>query len=131
MSRTDLISDAFTVIRNASKARKEEAYIPYSNALLSICDILKREGYLENYKEIDLERFKQIKVYLRYEGKKEVISTIKKVSKPGHRVYRKHQAMRPVLRGYGIAIVSTSSGIFTDREARAKGIGGEVIGEIW
>lgn len=131
MSRTDVISDAFTIIRNASKARKEDAYVPYSNALLKICDILKREGYLENYKEVDLEKFKKIKVYLKYEGKKGVISRIRKVSKPGRRAYTKHKSMPSVLRGYGIAIVSTSSGIFTDKEAKAKGVGGEVIGMVW
>ncbi|MFH1505189.1 MAG: 30S ribosomal protein S8 [Candidatus Omnitrophota bacterium] len=131
MSRTDLISDSFTIIRNASSARKEDAYIPYSSFLLKICDILKREGYLENYKEVELENFKKIKVYLKYDGKEGVITQIKKISKPGKRVYTKHEKMPSVLRGYGIAIVSTSLGVFTDREAKAKGIGGEVIGMIW
>jgi small subunit ribosomal protein S8 len=131
MSRTDLISDAFTIIRNASRAKKEETYIPYSNSLLRICEILKQEGYLENFKDIDLEGYKQIKVYLKYEGKKSVINQIKKVSTPGRRVYAKRDAIPLVLRGYGIALVSTSSGILTDKEAKAKGVGGEVIGMIW
>lgn len=131
MSRNDLISDSFTIIRNASRAQKEEAYIPYSNSLLRICDILKKEGYLENFKEIDLENFKKIKVYLKYEGKKSVIEQIKRVSKPGRRVYVKIKDVPYVLRGYGIGIISTSSGLSTDREARKKGVGGEFIGMVW
>lgn len=131
MSRTDLISDAFTIIRNALRAKKEETYIPYSRVLAQICDILKREGYLENFKEIDLENIKQIKVYLKYEGKRSLISEIKKVSTPGRRLYVKRKNIKPVLQGYGLAIVSTSAGILTDKEAREKGIGGELIGMVW
>jgi len=131
MSRTDLISDAFTVIRNAARAKKEETYIPYSAPLLSICNILKREGYLENFKEIDLENLKKIKVYLKYEKKNSTIIQIKKVSKPGRRVYSKSKNIPLVLQGYGIALVSTSQGIFTDKEAKEKGIGGEIIGMVW
>jgi small subunit ribosomal protein S8 len=131
MSRTDVISDAFAVIKTALQAKKEEAYIPYSRSLLEICDILKREGYLENFKEIDLENLKKIKVYLKYEGKRSVISQIKKISSGGRRVYVKKKGIRPVLQGYGVAIISTSSGLLTDKEARAKGLGGEVLGVIW
>ena len=131
MSRTDLISDAFTIIRNASRARKEEAYIPYSNSLLSICDILKKEGYLENFKEVDLESFKKIKVYLKYDKKKGVIEQLKKVSLPGRRVYTKQKSIPSVLQGYGIAIISTSLGMLTDREAKEKGLGGEVVAMVW
>jgi len=131
MSRTDLISDAFTIIRNALRAGKEDAYIPYSNSLLKICEILKKEGYLENFKEVDLEKLKKIKVYLRYEGKKSVITQIKKISSPGRRVYTKRKSIPIALGGYGITLVSTSGGILTDRQAKAKGIGGEVIGMVW
>ncbi len=131
MSRTDLIGDAFTVIRNALRARKEETYIPYSKSLSVICEILKREGYLENFKEVDLERLKKIKVYLKYDGKESVITQIKRVSTPGRRVYAKGKSVPSVLRGYGLAIISTSSGICTDKEARQKGIGGEVLGMVW
>jgi small subunit ribosomal protein S8 len=131
MSRTDLISDAFTVIRNATRAKKEEVYVPYSNILLKICEILKKEGYLENFKEVELEKFKKIKVYLKYEGKKSVIKQIQKVSSPGRRVYAKRGDVPSTLQGYGVTIVSTSAGIFTDKEAREKGVGGEVIGRVW
>ena len=131
MSRTDTISDAFTIIRNASRAKREEAYIPYSNSLTKICDILKREGYLENFKEVDLEGFRKIKVYLKYQNKKSIIAEIKKVSKPGRRIYVKKDAMPKALDGYGVTIISTPQGIFTDKEVKEKGLGGEVIGMVW
>jgi len=131
MSRTDTISDAFTIIRNASRARQEETYIPYSNSLAKICDILKREGYLENFKEVDLEGFRKIKVYLKYQGKKSIIGEIKKISKPGRRVYVKNDAVPKALDCYGVTIISTPEGIFTDKEAKEKGLGGEVIGMVW
>lgn len=132
MSRTDLISDAFTIIRNALRAGKEDAYIPYSNPLSKICEILKREGYLENFKEVDLEKSnKKIKVYLKYEGKKGVISQIKKISSPGRRVYAKRKGIPSALGGYGVTLVSTPRGILTDRQAKSEGIGGEVIGMVW
>lgn len=131
MSRTDLIADAFTIIRNAVKVKKEDTLIPCSKVLLKICEILKKEGYLENFKEVDLENFKNIKVYLKYDGKKSVLSEIKKISKPGRRIYVKKEKIPSVLRGYGIALISTSANILTDKEAKAKGIGGEYIGKIW
>ena len=131
MSRTDLISDSFTIIRNAYKAKKEDAYVPYSSSLLKICEILKKEGYLENFKEVDLERLKKIKVYLKYEGNKSVLTQIERVSTPGRRVYTKRKSIPIALGGYGVTLVSTSNGILTDREAKEKGIGGEVIGMVW
>jgi len=131
MSRTDSISDAFTIIRNAARAKKEDAYILYSNPLLKICEILKNEGYLENFKEVDLEKFKKIKVYLKYDGKKSVITQIKKVSLPGRRVYADKKSIPAALDGYGVTLVSTSGGIITDRQAKEKGVGGEVIGMVW
>ena len=131
MSRTDLISDVFTIIRNASRARKEDAYVPQSKTVLKICEILKSEGYLENFKEVQVDNFKKIKVYLKYEGKKGVINQIKKVSTPGRRVYATRKSIPSSLQGYGVTIVSTSFGILTDKEAREKGIGGEVVGMVW
>lgn len=131
MSRTDLIADVFTIIRNAAMVKKDDALVPFSNVVLKICEILKREGYLENFKEVDLGHFKKIKVYLKYDGKKSVISQIKKVSKPGRRIYVNKLKIPSVLNGFGIALISTSSNILTDKEAREKGIGGEYIGSIW
>ena len=131
MSRVDLISDCFTVIRNAVAARKEDALIPYSQVMAKICAVLKDEGYLENYKEIYLEHFKQIKVYLKYEAKQSVLHEIQRVSTPGRRVYAACRDIPRALDGYGVTIISSSAGIMTDKQAREKGVGGEVIGMIW
>ena len=131
MSRTDLIADAFTIIRNAQRAGKDEAYVPQAKSLLKICEILKAEGYLENFKEIDLEGIKKIKVYLRYEGRKGAISQIKKISRPGRREYTKAKAVPSALGGYGVTIVSTSDGMLTGKQAKEKGLGGEVVGMVW
>tara|TARA_B100000315_G_C14444677_1_gene526287 strand:- start:159 stop:554 length:396 start_codon:yes stop_codon:yes gene_type:complete len=131
MSRTDLISDCFTVLRNAVFAKKDDASFPYSGSMLKICSILKDEGYLQNYKEIDLEGKKKIKIYLRYDGKKNAITQIKKISTPGRRVYVPKKSIPRALGGYGITLISTSSGIMTDRKAKELGVGGEVIGMVW
>jgi len=131
MSRTDIIADAFTIIRNAARVQKEDTLLPHSKVLMKICELLKREGYIENFKEVDLTNFKSIKVYLRYDNKKSVLHQIKRVSRPGRRIYLKHQAIPLVLRGYGVGIISTSSDILTNKEAREKGLGGEYIGMVW
>lgn len=131
MSRVDLISDCFTIIRNAVAARKEDVIIPHSKVMAKICAILKDEGYLENYKEIDLEHSKRIKVYLKYDAKQSVLHAIQRISKPGRRVYMACKDIPKTLDGYGLTIVSSSAGILTDKQAREKGIGGEVIGMVW
>jgi small subunit ribosomal protein S8 len=132
MSRTDLIGDSFTMIRNAIQAEKEDLYVPYSTIVSKICGILKEEGYLDNFKEVDLENFKKIRVYLKYDEKnKNAISAIKRVSRPGRRVYMACRDVPRALDGYGLTLVSTSSGILTDRQAREKGVGGEVVGQVW
>lgn len=131
MSCTDLTSDAFTMVRNALRIHSEEVLIPFSGMLVKICDILKSEGYIENYKELEAGSVRQIKVYLRYNGKKPAITAIKKISTPGRRVYARRKNIHSILRGYGIAIVSTSQGLYTDRQVREKGLGGEVLGMVW
>ncbi|MCF7873263.1 MAG: 30S ribosomal protein S8 [Candidatus Omnitrophica bacterium] len=131
MSRTDLIADAFTIIRNATRANKEEAFIPYSNSLSKICEILKDNEYIANFKEAETKSFKQIKVYLSYDGKKSSITQIKRVSRPSRRIYKKKDDNLSVLGGYGLAIISTSSGIITGIQAKTKGLGGELIGMVW
>lgn len=131
MSRTDLIADAFTMVRNAIQVRKDEVVIPYSRPLIRIMDIMKEAGYIENMKEMDNPNYKTIKVYLKYEKRKSAISGLKKVSRPGRRYYVARDKLPRVFRGYGLAIVSTSKGIVTDSEARKLGIGGEVIGYVW
>jgi small subunit ribosomal protein S8 len=131
MSRTDLIADAFTIIRNATRAYKEEVFIPYSNILSKICQILKEHEYIENFKEAETKSFKQIKVYLKYDGKKSVISQIKRVSRPSRRIYKKKDENFSVLGGYGLSIISTSKGIFTDKQVKKEGLGGEVVAMVW
>lgn len=131
MSRTDLLSDIFAIIKNAVRARKDEVFVAYSKVIFKICEILKNEGYIENFKESDAGNLKQIKIYLRYQGKKCVLNQINRVSKPGKRVYVRKEHIPSVLRGFGVAIISTSKGILTDKEAREKNIGGEVLGEVW
>lgn len=131
MSRTDLVADALTIIRNASRSKKEDTVIPYSNMLNGIVDILKREGYIENFKVLDAGSTRNIKVYLKYKGKKSAITQLKKVSRSGRRIYADKKNIPNVLSGYGTAIISTSKGIISNTEAKKIGIGGEVICYVW
>jgi len=131
MSRTDLIADVFTMIRNAMMAKKETMNVPASNNVKSILEILKRENYIEDFKYIEDKKQGILRIYLKYTLGKPAIRSIKRVSKPGMRIYVKRDKIPSVIRGRGIAIISTSKGIITDREARETGVGGEVIGYIW
>ncbi|MDD4979901.1 MAG: 30S ribosomal protein S8 [Candidatus Omnitrophica bacterium] len=131
MSRTDLIADAFAMIRNAMMAKKEIVDIPASKQLNAILDILKKENYIENFKLMEDKKQGLLRVYLKYISGKPAIRNISRVSKPGLRVYVKHKKLPSVLRGRGIAIVSTPKGITTDQQARDSGSGGEIIGYIW
>lgn len=131
MSRTDLIADVFTIIRNAIMAKKDSVDVPASNTIKSILEILKNEGYIDAYKLIQDKKQGLARVYLKYIAAKSAIRNIKRVSRPGLRMYVKHEKVPVVLRGRGLAVISTSSGIMTDKAAREKGLGGEVIGYIW
>ena len=133
MSRTDLLADAFTIVRNAIRAKKEEVLIPYSKVLQKIVEILKDEGYIDNFRELETASVthKRIKVYLKYDGKKSVIRDIQRISRPGRRRYVNKKDIPSVYQGYGLAIISTSKGILSDRDARNLGLGGEVVGYIW
>ncbi len=131
MSRSDLIADVFTIIRNAIMAKKESVDVPASNTIKSILEILKREGYIENFKFIEDKKQGQVRVYLKYTLEKPVIRNIKRASRPGLRLYVKHKKVPVVLRGRGLAIISTSKGIMTDTAARENSLGGELIGYIW
>ncbi|MDD5669749.1 MAG: 30S ribosomal protein S8 [Candidatus Omnitrophica bacterium] len=131
MSRTDLIADNFTMIRNAIMAKKENVDIPASNMTKAILDILKREDYIDNFKLIEDKKQGILRVYLKYLGKKSAIRNIQRVSRPGLKMYVQSKKVPEVLRGRGLAIVSTSKGILTDKEAREQGVGGELIGYIW
>lgn len=131
MSRTDLIADTFTMIRNAIMTRKDTVDVPASNMLKSILDILKRQNYIDNFKLIEDKKQGTLRIYLKYIRGKPAIRSIKRISKPGLRVHVKGNKIPLVLRGRGLAIISTSKGIITDQEARNQGIGGEVIGYVW
>ena len=131
MSRTDLIADAFTMVRNAIMAKKESVDVPASNTIKSILGILKTESYIENFKLIEDKKQGLLRIYLKYIAYKPAIRNIKRVSRPGLRVYVKGRKVPSVLRGRGLAILSTSKGIMTDSQARKQGVGGEIIGYIW
>ena len=133
MSMSDPIADMLTRIRNANTAKHDTVTIPSSKMKLAIADILVNEGYIAKYELVDNGKFKDIKVTLKYGATKndKIIGGIRKISKPGLRVYAGKENMPSVLGGLGIAIVSTNQGVMTDREARAKGVGGEVLAFIW
>ncbi len=131
MSRTDLIADVFTIIRNAIRIKKDAVDLPASGNIKSIMAILKKNEYIENFKEIEDKKQGLVRVYLKYIAGKSAIRNIKRISKSGLRVYVKGKKIPTVLRGRGLAIISTSKGVVTDKEARELGIGGEVIGYIW
>ncbi len=129
---TDPIADMLTRIRNALSARKKVISLPASRMKLEIVRILKEEGYIEDYRYIDEKPQAKIEIVLKYdEQKRPVISGLRRVSKPGRRIYLGYQKIPKVMDGLGIAIVSTSQGIMTDHEARKRKVGGEVICEIW
>ncbi len=132
MSVTDPIADMFTVIRNASRAKKDKVQLPSSKLKLEVLNVLKREGYIKNYKHISDEKQGRIMVYLKFNKEKApAITNIKRISKSGLRVYVPKDKIPRVLRGMGMAIISTSSGIFTDTQARNQGVGGEVLCYVW
>ncbi|MEY2826674.1 MAG: ribosomal protein [Actinomycetota bacterium] len=132
MTMTDPVADFLTRLRNASKAHHDSLSVPYSKLKGTIADILKAEGYISDYKVEDGSVGKQLSVTLKYsEDRKSSIAGIKRVSKPGLRVYAKSDELPKVLGGLGIAILSTSSGLLTDRQAAKKGVGGEVLAYVW
>jgi small subunit ribosomal protein S8 len=131
MSRTDLIADVFTIIRNAIMIKKDTVDFPASGNIKSIMSILKKNEYIDNFKLIEDKKQGVVRVYLKYTAGKSAIRNIKRVSKPGLRVYVRSKKVPAVLRGRGLALVSTSKGVITDKEARELGVGGEIIGYIW
>ena len=128
---TDTIADMLTRIRNANQMRYEEVRVPSSNIKKEIARILKEEGFIEDYKIEDENTQGTIVLTLKYKNKERVITGLRRISKPGLRVYCKSNEIPKVLNGLGIAIISTSKGIMTDKEARKENIGGEVLAYIW
>ena len=132
MHITDPIADLLTRIRNANDAKHETVDVPSSNMKKAIVDILLEEGYIKNYQIIDDNKQGIIRITLKYAAnKKKVISGLKRISKPGLRIYASKEDLPRVLRGLGIAIISTSKGIMTDKKARQNNVGGEVLAYIW
>ena len=132
MQSTDIIADLLTRIRNANTAKHDSVEIPASNMKKAICQILLDEGYIKNFTVTEDGKQGMIKVVLKYgESKTPVISGLRRVSKPGLRIYSSVENMPKVMKGLGIAIISTSKGIMTDREARKEHVGGEVLAYIW
>ncbi len=132
MNTTDPIADMLTRIRNANSSKHKTVDIPASKMKLAIADILFKEGYIKSFEEISSDVQGTIRVTLKYDEKgNRVIAGIKRISKPGLRVYASKEELPQVLNGLGIAIVSTSKGIMTDREARKEGLGGEVLAYVW
>ena len=132
MVMTDPIADFLTRIRNANMVRHESLEVPASKTKLEIANILKAEGFIKNFDYTSDDKQGVIRVFLKYGPNNErVITGLKRISNPGLRVYAKTGDIPKVLNGLGIAIVSTSEGVITDKEARAKNIGGEVLAYIW
>ena len=132
MQITDPIADMLTRIRNANNAKHDVVEVPASNMKKSIAQILMDEGYIKNFQLVDGDTQGIIRITLKYNaGKEKVISGLKRVSKPGLRVYAGADELPKVLRGLGIAIVSTSKGVMTDKKAREAHVGGEVLAFVW
>ncbi|AFZ09495.1 SSU ribosomal protein S8P [Oscillatoria nigro-viridis PCC 7112] len=134
MAANDTIADMLTRIRNSCMARHQTTQIPATKMTRSIAQVLKSEGFIGEFEEAEAEGIKRhLVLSLKYKGKtrKPIITALKRVSKPGLRVYSNRKELPRVLGGIGIAIISTSSGIMTDREARRQGLGGEVLCYVW
>lgn len=132
MTMTDPIADMLTRLRNANSAHHESVAMPHSKLKVAIAEILKREGYIADFSVTDLKVGKELTLQLKFGPNRErAIAGVKRISKPGLRVYAKSTSLPHVLGGLGVAILSTSSGLLTDREAENKGVGGEVLAYIW
>ena len=132
MQMSDVIADMLTRIRNANDAKHATVDIPASNMKKSIADILVEEGYVKGYQVIEDGKQGVIRITLKYgQGKSKIIKGLRRVSKPGLRIYSNCEDMPKVMNGLGIAIISTSKGIMTDKQARANNVGGEVLAFVW
>ena len=133
MTMTDPIADMLTRIRNANTAKHDTVDIPSSKMKIAIADILVKEGYIAKYELLEDGSFKTIRVTLKYGADKneKIITGLKRISKPGLRVYANAEELPKVLGGLGIAIISTNQGVLTDKEARKQNVGGEVLAFVW
>ncbi|MEK4487699.1 MULTISPECIES: 30S ribosomal protein S8 [Psychrobacillus] len=132
MTMSDPIADMLTRIRNANMVRHEKLEVPASNLKKEIAEILKREGFVRDVEYVEDSKQGIIRIFLKYgQNDERVITGLKRISKPGLRVYAKTNEVPKVLNGLGIALVSTSNGLLTDKEARAKQVGGEIVAYVW
>ncbi len=132
MPVTDQVSDMLTRIRNAALARQDHALIPASKLKLEVAKILKAQGYIQKYDLVDDKRHGQIRIHLRYvQNREPVIAGLRRISRPGVRIYVDKDHIPRVMGGLGVAVLSTSQGVLTDREARRRGVGGEVLCYVW
>lgn len=133
MQITDAIADLLTRIRNANTAKHDTVDVPSSKMKLAIADILLNEGYIKKYEVVEDGKFNTIRISLKYGADKneKIISGLKRISKPGLRVYAGKEELPRVLGGLGIAIISTNNGVITDKQARKLGVGGEVLAFVW
>lgn len=128
---SDPIADMLTRIRNAVRVELPHVDMPTSKVKRGVAEVLKKEGYIWDWKEIDATPVPQLRIVLKYAPGERVIQSIRRISKPGRRIYSKASELRPVLNGLGIRILSTSRGIMSDREARRRKLGGEVLAEVY
>ena len=133
MTMSDPIADMLTRIRNANTAKHDTVDVPYSKMKLAIADILVKEGFIKKYDVVEDGNFKTIRITVKYgkDKNEKIISGIKRISKPGLRIYANKEDMPKVLGGLGVAIISTNQGVITDKEARKLGVGGEVLAFVW
>ena len=132
MTMSDPIADMLTRIRNANMVRHEKLEVPASNLKKEIAEVLKREGFVRDVEYVEDSKQGIIRIFLKYgQNDERVITGLKRISKPGLRVYAKTNEVPKVLNGLGIALVSTSNGLLTDKEARAKQVGGEIVAYVW
>ncbi|EZH64473.1 MULTISPECIES: 30S ribosomal protein S8 [Geomicrobium] len=132
MVMTDPVADMLTRIRNANTVRHDKLELPASNVKREVAEILKREGFVRDVEFVDDKKQGVLRIFLKYgEQNERVITGLKRISKPGLRVYAKADEVPRVLNGLGIAVISTSNGVMTDKEARQKKVGGEVLAYVW
>ena len=130
--RSDPVADLLTRIRNASRAEHEKVDIPASHLKVRIAELLKEEGFIKNFRVLEDDKQGTLRVYLKYgPGNEKMISGLVRVSTPGRRVYATHDKLPTILGGMGVALLSTSRGVVTDRDARRQKVGGEVLAYVW
>lgn len=130
----DHVSDSLTRIRNGYLSFRDEVELSYSKLIVSICNVLQKEGYIEKFNDYKVgtsETHRKIKITLKYDDRKPALIGIKRISKPGLKVYKSKQNLPWVLNGLGIAVISTPKGVMTDKQARKEGVGGEILAYVW